>query len=97
MTARGTCEVNWLDQERFFGDAAGISTLPKPRRDALGLPIRVRIVRNHPVELTARLMERFGQYLGLSVRAEISDYDDTFSFATGATDADALQIGRAHV
>jgi FkbH-like protein len=84
--------IDWLQQARYFGDEAGLSTLPREPRDDDAPRLTLRIARNHPVELTARLVARFGAYLGARLTVQVGDYDDSFTFAMPGAPPDALLL-----
>jgi len=85
-------EIDWISQSQFFGATSGLSTLPRRDRDESVSGFSLAIMRNHPVEITGRLIERFSRYLGLKVDVQLSDYDDTFAFGAALCECDAVLV-----
>ena len=85
-------EIDWLSQSTFFGATSGLSTLPRRNRDKSDLSFSLGILRNHPVEITGRLIERFSRYLGVTVDVRVGDYDDSFAFGAALCESDAVLV-----
>ena len=84
--------IDWMNQSQYFGQAAGLSSLPRRVQDGTTPEFTLGILRNHPVEITGRLVERFAGYLGVNVRVRVGDYDDSFAFGAGLADSDAVLV-----
>lgn len=84
--------IDWIRQADYFGEGAGMATLPK-RTASTGFPqLSLGVVRNHPVELTFRLCQRYAHYLGIDLQVEYSLYDDSFAFAQPRSTLNSLIV-----
>ena len=92
MIAGGIHDFDWVRQSIFFGDEAGLRSLPRRKSNTALTPFSLGILRNHPVETTARLIERFGLYLGLNIEVRVGDYDDSFAFGASVASCDAVLV-----
>ncbi len=83
---------DWTNQSAYFGGSAGLSSLPRRAKASSDPKFTLGVLRNHPVETTTRLVERFSRYLGVAVKAVVGEYDDSFAFGALLASSDALLV-----
>lgn len=83
---------DWTNQSAYFGESAGLSSLPRRATASSDPEFTLGVLRNHPVEITTRLVERFSRYFGVAVKAVVGEYDDSFAFGALLASSDALLV-----